>query len=112
MAVYGYARVSTTDQGVTLQVEALEAAGCTMVRAEKVTGTKREGRSELRLILDFAQAGDTLMVTRIDRLARSVRGLQDIVHELRAKGVTLKGVHPAPLRKFTLNRVQFEIRRM
>ena len=55
-----------------------------------MTGTKRDGRTQLQLILEFAQAGDTLMVTRIDRLARSVKDLQDIVHELRAKGVTLK----------------------
>jgi DNA invertase Pin-like site-specific DNA recombinase len=74
--------------------------------------TSRNGRTEVQVLFDFLQPGDMLMVTRIDRLARSVRGLQDIVHELRAKGVTLKGVHPAPLRKFTLNRVQFEIRRM
>ena len=90
MAIYGYARVSTTDQDVTIQVQALKAAGCTMVRAEKVTGTKRGGRTQLQLIMEFAQAGDTLMVTRVDRLARSVRDLQDIVHELKAKGVTLK----------------------
>jgi DNA invertase Pin-like site-specific DNA recombinase len=90
MAAYGYARVSTTDQDVTLQVEALKAAGCTMVRSEQVTGTKRHGRTQLQLIMEFAQAGDTLTVTRIDQLARSVRDLQDIVHELKARGVTLK----------------------
>jgi DNA invertase Pin-like site-specific DNA recombinase len=90
MAIYGYARVSTTDQDLTLQVETLEAAGCTMVRKEKMSGTKRDGRSELRLILDFVQAGDTLMVTRVDRLAWSVRDLQDIVHKLKAKGIALK----------------------
>ena len=50
----------------------------------------REGRSELRLLLDFVRSGDTLVVTRIDRLARSVKDLQDIVHELKVKGVALK----------------------
>ena len=90
MAVYGYARVSTTDQDVGIQIETLKAHGCMVVRAEKVTGTSRTGRAELATLLEFIQPGDTLVVTRIDRLARSVKDLQDIVHELRAKGVTLK----------------------
>ena len=90
MPLYGYARVSSLDQDLTLQEETLRAAGCHVVRAEKRSGTGREGRTELRLLLDFLHAGDTLVVTRIDRLARSVKDLQDIVHELKAKGVALK----------------------
>jgi DNA invertase Pin-like site-specific DNA recombinase len=61
-----------------------------VVRAEKRSGTDREGRTELRLLLDFLRRGDALVVTRIDRLARSLKDLQDIVHELKAKGVALK----------------------
>ncbi len=90
MPLYGYARVSSLDQDLTLQEETLRAAGCHVVRAEKRSGAGREGRAELRLLLDFLHAGDTLVVTRVDRLARSVKDLQDIVHELRAKGVALK----------------------
>jgi DNA invertase Pin-like site-specific DNA recombinase len=90
MPHYGYARVSSLDQDLTLQEETLRAAGCHIVRAEKRSGAGREGRTELRLLLDFLHAGDTLVVTRVDRLARSVKDLQDIVHELRAKGVALK----------------------
>lgn len=90
MAIYGYARVSTTDQDLTLQLEALKAAGCTTIRSEKATGTSRNGRTELETLMEFLRSGDTLVVTRIDRLARSVKDLQDLVHELRAKGVTLK----------------------
>src|SRR3954471_9328908 len=90
MPLYGYARVSSLDQDLTLQEETLRAAGCHVVRAEKRSGAGREGRTELRLLLDFLHAGDTLVVTRVDRLARSVKDLQDIVHELRAKGVALK----------------------
>ena len=90
MPLYGYARVSSLDQDLTLQEETLRAAGCHVVRAEKRSGAGREGRTELRLLLDFLHAGDTLVVTRIDRLARSVKDLQDIVHELKAKGVALK----------------------
>ncbi len=84
------ARFSTTDQDLLIQDVALRAAGCTMMRAEKVTGTSREGRTELALLLDFLRTGDTLVVTRIDRLARSIGDLQDIVRALRAKGVTLR----------------------
>src|SRR5215217_7612614 len=73
MALYGYARVSSLDQDLTLQEEMLRAAGCQIVRAEKKSGTAREGRSELRLLLDFLHKGDTLVITRIDRLARSVK---------------------------------------
>src|SRR4051812_33003963 len=92
MNVYGYARVSSQDQDPSIQVAALKAVGCVVVRAEKVSGTSRQGRSELETLLEFLQRGDTLVVTRIDRLARSVRDLQDIVHELRAKGVALKAI--------------------
>ena len=88
--VYGYARGSTTDQDLSIQDAALCAAGCTVIRAEKVTGTSREGRTELALLLDFLRKGDTLMVTRIDRLARSIGDLQDIVRGLKTKGVTLR----------------------
>lgn len=90
MSLYGYARVSTTDQDLSLQEAALRAAGCQVVRAEKSTGTSREGRAELDLLLQFLRPGDTLVVTRIDRLARSVRDLQDIVHELKQRRVALR----------------------
>jgi DNA invertase Pin-like site-specific DNA recombinase len=90
MTVIGYARVSTTDQDLSIQETALKAAGCDTIRAEKRSGTTTEGRGELRTVLDFLRKGDVLMVTRIDRLARSIGDLQDIVRALRAKGATLK----------------------
>ena len=89
MPRYGYARVSTTDQDLTIQREALERAGCTVIREEKVSGTSRQGREELRTLLEFLRPGDELVVTRVDRLARSIGDLQDIVRELRAKEVAL-----------------------
>ena len=61
-----------------------------MVRSEKVTGTSTDGREELATLLQFLREVDTLVVTRIDRLARSLRDLQNIVHDLRQRGVTLK----------------------
>lgn len=90
MAIYGYARVSSVDQDASIQEAALKAAKCDIVRSEKVSGTSRSGRVELERLLDFIRAGDVLMVTRIDRLARSVGDLQDIVRTLKAKGATLK----------------------
>jgi DNA invertase Pin-like site-specific DNA recombinase len=92
MALYGYARVSTNDQDFTLQEQALLAAGCEVIRAEKVTGTSLTGRTELQVLLDFLRRGDTLVVTRIDRLARSIKDLQDIVYTLKEQGVTLKAI--------------------
>jgi len=90
MALYGYARVSTYDQDLALQEQALRAAGCDIVRAEKASGTTRAGRTELQILLDFLRRGDTLLVTRVDRLARSIKDLQDIVHALKERGVSLK----------------------
>ena len=87
---YGYERVSTTDQDLDVQYEALEKAGCRVIRAEKVSGTSVRGRDELRTLLDFIRPGDELVVTRVDRLARSMGDLQDIIRELKAKGATLR----------------------
>jgi len=88
--IYGYARVSTTDQDLAIQEAALKAAGCTVIRAEKVSGISLKGRAELETLLAFMRPGDTLVVTRIDRLARSLRDLQNLVHELRERGVHLR----------------------
>jgi DNA invertase Pin-like site-specific DNA recombinase len=88
--IIGYARVSTTDQDLTVQDAALKAAGCTIIRAEKRSGTTTAGRTELATILEFLREGDTLVVTRIDRLARSMGDLQDIVRAIKAKGASLR----------------------
>ncbi len=61
-----------------------------MIRTEKRSGTTREGRTELATLLEFLHAGDTLVVTRVDRLARSIGDLQDVVRALKAKGVALR----------------------
>ena len=73
---YGYCRVSTRDQDFSIQEAALKAAGCELIRAEKASGTKREGRAELDLLLQFLRPGDELVITRIDRLARSIGDLR------------------------------------
>ncbi|WP_298282713.1 recombinase family protein [Acidocella sp.] len=90
MATYGYARVSTTDQNLAVQLAALKAAGCEIVRSEKASGTSMKARTELTTLLEFLRPGDTLVVTRIDRLARSMHDLQIIVSGLKAKNVTLR----------------------
>jgi DNA invertase Pin-like site-specific DNA recombinase len=90
MPTYGYARVSTIDQDLSLQRRPLMGAGSDVIRADKASGTRRSGRTELEILLDFLRPRDTLVVTRVDRLARSVRDLQNIVHELEERDVTLK----------------------
>jgi DNA invertase Pin-like site-specific DNA recombinase len=92
MALFGYARVSSSGQDLALQETALRAVGCDVVRSEKATAASREGRPELALLLAFLRPGDTLVVTRIDRLARSVKDLQDIVHDLKARDVSLRAI--------------------
>lgn len=90
MTLFGYARVSTSEQDLDIQIATLKAAGCQTIRSERKSGTERGSRTELQILLDFLRMGDTLVVTRIDRLARSMKDLQDIVHELKGRGVALK----------------------
>ena len=85
----GYARVSTADQNLDAQTAALQAAGCTMVRTETGHGATLAGHPELGTILEFIHPGETLVVTRIARLARSMRDLQVIVATLKDKGAHL-----------------------
>jgi DNA invertase Pin-like site-specific DNA recombinase len=89
---YGYARASSVDQDTAIQEAALKAAGCTIIRAEKKSGTALEGRKELKTLLEFLRPGDTLAVTRIDRLARSVADLETIVKTLKERGAFLRAI--------------------
>lgn len=89
-SIIGYARVSSDDQDCSIQEEALRAAGCTILRSEKHTGTTTAGRSELETVLSFLRPGDTLLVTRIDRLARSVADLEKIVARVQDVGAHLR----------------------
>lgn len=78
MARIGYARVSTLEQDWELQVRKLTAEGCSIIRSEKVSGAKREGRVELATIIDFLRPNDELMVTRLDRLGRHTRDVPTV----------------------------------
>jgi DNA invertase Pin-like site-specific DNA recombinase len=88
--IVGYARVSSTDQDLTIQIDQLAAAGCTKIFSEKRTGTKTAGRTELDACLAWVREGDTLMVTRMDRLARSMPDFYRIMGVLREKAVSFK----------------------
>lgn len=90
MTQIGYARVSSSDQCTRVQLDALKAAGCEIIREEKASGTSTQKRTELQSILDFIRREDTLVVTRIDRLARSISDLQDIMKTLKSKGASLR----------------------
>lgn len=90
MALVGYARVSSAGQSLDIQLEALNQAGCEKVFAEKQSGATTDSRSQLANCLDYVREGDTLIVTRLDRLARSVSDLFKIIERLQAKGVSFK----------------------
>lgn len=87
---YGYARVSTLDQDNCIQVDTLNKAGCDRIWQEKASATSRNNREELDNLLSFLREGDSLLITRIDRLARSMKDLQDIVHDLKSRGIHLQ----------------------
>lgn len=88
--VYGYARVSSQDQNLARQREAL--AGVDQIVEEKVSGKNVEDREKLRTLIDFAHEGDTIRVKSIDRLARDTRDLLAIVDGLAEKGVAVEFV--------------------
>jgi DNA invertase Pin-like site-specific DNA recombinase len=81
MARIGYARVSSIDQDLEIQLAKLKGEGCDLVRSEKASGGSRNGRTELETIIAFLRPGDEVMVTRLDRLGRDTRDVLNIVHE-------------------------------
>ena len=95
MTTIGYARVSSTDQSNEVQLEKLKAAGCEVIRHEKVSGRSRDGRTELQTVLDFIRPGDVLCVYKLDRLGRSTRDVLNLVHELEQRGASLRVIEPA-----------------
>ena len=91
-ALIGYARVSTRDQNLDRQIDALAEAGCLRVFADKKSG-KTAARPELEKALDFMRPGDTLVVASLDRLSRSLQDLISMVAELRERGVGFQSLH-------------------
>ena len=90
----GYARVSSSTQDLEIQKARLSEAGCKVIRTEIGSGTSREGRAELQDVLEFLREGDELVVHRLDRLGRSTRDVLNLVHELDARGASLRVLEP------------------
>ena len=89
MSLVGYVRVSSLDQDTTTQLERVKSASCKQVFSEKQSGTSTKHRTALSDCLDYMREGDTLVITKIDRLARSARDLHNIVHDLEQRGISL-----------------------
>lgn len=93
--IVGYARVSSAGQSLQVQEELLQGAGCEKLFSEKQSGTGTKGRDALAAALDFVREGDTFTVTRLDRLARSVLDLHQIIERLAVKGCGFRVVQQA-----------------
>ena len=89
--IIGYARVSTDDQNLDAQTDALTAAGAERIFAEKISGTKQQ-RAELGALLDQLRPGDVVVVTKYDRLARSLRDLLDLVEAIKDRGAGFRSL--------------------
>ncbi|KQN16424.1 recombinase family protein [Sphingomonas aurantiaca] len=87
----GYARVSTSDQNLTLQTDALTAAGCERICSDKASGAKTD-RPGLSEALNVARRGDTLVVWKLDRLGRSMKGLVELAADLATRGIELRSL--------------------
>jgi DNA invertase Pin-like site-specific DNA recombinase len=88
----GYARVSTKDQNLSLQIDALKKEGCQKIYEEKATGAKMD-RAELKKLLEHLREGDVVIIWKLDRLGRSLRDLVNLVTEIQDKGAGLKSLN-------------------
>jgi len=104
----GYARVSTVEQNISLQLDALSQAGCEKIFQDKISGAKMV-RPGLQAALEYVQPGDTLMVWRLDRLGRSLRHLIETVSHLEERGIDLRSLHEALDTKTAGGRLIFQI---
>ena len=91
MAVLGYARVSTQDQNLAAQLEALKAAGATTIYREKVSGARAD-RPQLAKLMAALKAGDVVTVTKLDRLGRSTRELLDLIDRIGKAGAAFRSL--------------------
>ena len=94
MAIYGYARVSTDGQSLAAQLAELKAAKCVKIFQEKISGARSDRKQLMRLITVLAK-GDVLVVTRLDRLARSTRDLLNLLGTIAEKGAGFKSLRDA-----------------
>jgi DNA invertase Pin-like site-specific DNA recombinase len=92
--IYGYARVSPEGQHLDGRLEELKAAGCSKIYREKISGA-RSDRLELTRLMAKVRKGDAVVVSRLDRFARSSRDLLNILHEISVKGAVFRCLHDA-----------------
>jgi DNA invertase Pin-like site-specific DNA recombinase len=104
----GYARVSTDDQNLNLQRDALQQAGCTQICEDHMSGAKSD-RPGLKDALKYTRAGDTLVVWRLDRLSRSLKDLIEMVNLLESKKIGLKSLHESIDTSSTSGKLIFHI---
>lgn len=90
----GYARVSTQDQNPELQLDALRKAGCEKIFTEKASGTQQD-RAQLKAALEYVRAGDTLVVWKLDRLARSLKQLIETIENLKERNIEFRSLTEA-----------------
>ena len=90
--ILGYARCSTADQHLDVQLAALKEAGCERIYQEKISGKLASNRPELAKMLSAAKAGDTVVVLKLDRLGRSTRDLLNILDDLRQRGIGFRSL--------------------
>ena len=105
---YGYARISTIGQDLRAQIETLEKEGCDKIFTEKFTGTKVD-RKEFNQLLETIKAGDTLIVTKLDRFARSVRGGIEVIKDLFQRGVRVHVLNMGVIENTPTGRLIFNI---
>jgi len=103
----GYARVSTQEQNLSLQLDALQVAGCDTIYREKVTSAKKE-RPELQKLMGQLRVGDVVVVWKLDRLGRSLQDLVSLVNEVQGKGAEFQSLNDhidttTPQGKFTFH---------
>ncbi|WP_225986088.1 recombinase family protein [Psychrobacillus glaciei] len=103
MTIYGYARVSTQQQELEIQLQALEQEGATVIYQEKFTGTKTD-RPELNKLLERLQDGDMLIVTKLDRLARNTKEGIELVEKLFAKNIKVRVLNIGLLENTSMGR--------
>lgn len=108
MTVYGYARVSTAGQSLESQIDALKAQGCEVIYSEKFTGTKTD-RPEFQQLLSDLKAGDTLIVTKLDRFARSTGEAISIIRDLFNRGVRVHVLNMGVIENTPTGRLIFTI---
>jgi DNA invertase Pin-like site-specific DNA recombinase len=97
---FGYARVSTHEQNLDLQLDALKAAGCERIYQEKASGSNAD-RPELLRLIDHLRTGDTIVIWKLDRLGRSLAHLIKLVSDLEDQGVGLVSCRPLRARNFS-----------